>query len=87
MEPHWEGGKKIHKNGPSHMTKMAAMPIYGKKITKIFSYRTYVIMILKLGIEHYVLKLYKVYLNDDIELTLTYFTTMSDLLKIVFVLT
>ena len=34
--------------------------------------------------EHYVLKLYKVYINDDPELTLTYFTTMSNLAKIVF---
>ena len=36
-------------------------------------------MILKLGMEHYVLKLYKVYINDDPEVTLTYFTTMSNL--------
>ena len=32
------------------------------------------------------LKLYKVYLNDDPELTLTYFMTMSNLAKLVFVL-
>ena len=44
-------------------------------------------MILKLGMEHYVLKLYKVNINDDPEFTLTYFTTMSNLAKIVFVLT
>ena len=43
-------------------------------------------MILKLGMEHYVLKLYKVYINDDLELTSTYFSTMSNLGKIVFVL-
>ena len=36
-------------------------------------------MILKLGMEHYVLKLYKVYINYDPELTLTYFKTMSNL--------
>ena len=36
-------------------------------------------MILKLGMEHYVLKLYKVYINDDPELTLIYFKTMSNL--------
>ena len=41
---------------------------------------------MKLGIEHYVLKLYKVYINDDPELTLTYFTTMFNLAKLVFVL-
>ena len=28
-EPPWEGGKKVYINGPGHMTKMAAMPIYG----------------------------------------------------------
>ena len=33
------------------------------------------------------LKFYNVYINDDSELTLTYFTTMSNLAKIVFVLT
>ena len=26
----WEGGTKICSTGPGHMTKMAAMPIYGK---------------------------------------------------------
>ena len=34
--------------------------------------------------EHYELKLYTVYINDDPELTLTYFTTMSNLAKLVF---
>ena len=44
-------------------------------------------MIMKLDMGHYVLKLYKVYINDDPELTLTYFTTTSNLAKPVFVLT
>ena len=26
----WEGGTKVYINGSGHMTKMAAMPIYGK---------------------------------------------------------
>ena len=43
-------------------------------------------MMMKLGIEHYVLKLCKVYINDDPELTLTPFKTMSDLAKLIFVL-
>ena len=43
-------------------------------------------MILKLGMEYFVLKLYKVFINDDPELTLTYFTTVSNLAKLVFVL-
>ena len=41
---------------------------------------------MKLGMEQYVLKLYKIYINDDPELTLTYFTTMSNSAKLVFVL-
>ena len=32
VEPSWEGGTKVYINGPGHMTKMAAMPIYGKNL-------------------------------------------------------
>ena len=35
VEPHWEGGTKDYINGPGHMTKMAATPIYGKNPSKI----------------------------------------------------
>ena len=31
-----EGGTKVYINDPGHMTKMAAMPIYGKNHKKIF---------------------------------------------------
>ena len=58
------------------------MPIYGKNLQKSYSP-----MILKLGMDHYDLKLYNVYINDDPELTSTYFTPMSNWAKIVFVLT
>ena len=34
MEPPWDGGTKVCSNGPGHMTKMAAMPIYGKHLKK-----------------------------------------------------
>ena len=37
VEPPWEGGTKVCINGPGHMTKMSAMPIYGKNLKKIFS--------------------------------------------------
>ena len=40
VEPPWEGGTKVYINGPGHMTKMAAMLIYGKKTLKIFFSRT-----------------------------------------------
>ena len=43
-------------------------------------------MMMKLVMEHYELKLYTVYINDDPKLTLTYFTTMSNFAKLIFVL-
>ena len=84
VKPPRERGKKVYINGPGLMTRMAAMPIYGKKPSKSFSYRTNSPMILKLGMEHYEIKLYIVSINDDPELTLTYFTTMSNLGRLVF---
>ena len=32
VEPPWDGGTKVYKNSPGHMTKMADMPIYGKNL-------------------------------------------------------
>ena len=32
MESPWDGRTKVCSNGPGHMTKMAAMPIYGKNL-------------------------------------------------------
>ena len=34
MEPPWDLGTKVYSTGPGHMTKMAAMPIYGKNLKK-----------------------------------------------------
>ena len=34
MEPPWDGGTEVCSNGRGHLTKMAAMPIYGKKLKK-----------------------------------------------------
>ena len=31
----WDGGSKDCSNGPGHMTKMAAMPIYGKNLKNL----------------------------------------------------
>ena len=42
-------------------------------------------MILKLGMQHRGLKLYKVYKNSDPGLTLTYFTARSNLVPYAFV--
>ena len=49
VEPPWEGGTKVYINGPGHMTKMAATPIYGKNPSKISSSRTGGLIFMKLG--------------------------------------
>ena len=70
-------GTKVDINGTGHMTKMAAMAINSKKKTlKIFS-RTRRHMILKLGMKNQGEELYKVYINHDPGVTLTYFTERS----------
>ena len=35
MEPPWGGGTKVCSNGSGHMTKMVAMPIYGKNLKNL----------------------------------------------------
>ena len=60
----WDGGMKICSNGPGHMTNMAAMPIYGKNL-KLFFSGTKQLMILKVAMQHRVLKYYQVCSNDD----------------------
>ena len=78
--PH--GNKSLY-NCPGHMTKMAAMPIYGKNPLEIFS-RTISQMTLKLGRKQKGLEPYKSCINDDPVLTLTYFTTRLSLVPYVY---
>ena len=59
--------KKVWTNGPGHMTKMAAMPIYGKTSLKN----------LELGMKHWGCEAYQVCSNDDPSLTLTYISSRS----------
>ena len=35
VDPPWDWGTKVCSNGPDHMTKMAAMLIYGKNMKKV----------------------------------------------------
>ena len=84
MVPPWDRGMEICSNGPGHMTNMATMPIYGKNIEKIFS-GTKQPMTLKVGMQHQVLEYYQVYSNDDLGLTVTYFTARSNLVPYAFV--
>ena len=58
------------------MTKMAAMPIYGKNLSKIFS-GTGGPISMKLGLKHRWLKYYNVYINHDPVMTLTQFMARS----------
>ena len=64
-------------NEPGHMTKMAAMPIYGKNPSKIFFSGTGGLISTKLGMKHQWPKYYNVYINHDPVMTLTYFTTVN----------
>ena len=64
-------------NNPGHMTKMAAMPIYGENPSKIYFSRTSGQISTKLGMKHQCLKHYNVYINHDPVMTMTYFTARS----------
>ena len=66
-------------NNLVYMTKMAAMPIYGKKHSKIFFSETVTggPISKKFGMNHLWLKYYNVYINHDPVVTLTYFMTRS----------
>ena len=52
-------------NNLVHMTKMAAMPIYGKNPSKIFFSETGGPISKKLGMKHLWLKYNNVYINHD----------------------
>ena len=66
----------MYLNNPGHITKVAAMPIYGKNPSKIFSGTGWPIST-KLGMKHRRLKYYNVYINHDPVMTLTYFMARS----------
>ena len=79
MELLWDGGTKVCSNGPGHMTKMAAMPIYGKNLKKIFFSGIKRPMTLNLDMHHRVLEYYQICSKNDPGLTLSYFTARSNL--------
>ena len=92
MEPPRDGGTKVCSNGPGHMIKMAAMPIYGKNLKKnLFlpnkkkkKKKKKRQITLRVGMLHRMYEYYQVTSNGDPELTLTYFTARSDLVPYVF---
>ena len=64
-------------NNLGHMTKMAAMPIYGKNPSKIFFSETNRLISRKLGVKHQWLKYSNVYINHDPVMTLIKFMARS----------
>ena len=82
IESPWDRGTKIWSNGPGHMTKMATMPIYGKKLKNLLLRNQEAD---DLGMQHWVLEYYQVCSSDDPGLTLTYFTARSNLVHYAFV--
>ena len=83
------GGRKVYINGQGHITKIAVMSMYGreKNPSNIFFSRTKSLMILKIG-KHYAAlgtqSLHLAYINDDPELTFTYFMVRSNLVACAF---
>ena len=79
MKTPYDKMAKINAKYFGHMTKMTATPIYGKDHLKIFS-RNRRPMTLGLGMWHWGCVAYQVCSNDEPKLTLTYFTSRSNLL-------
>ena len=68
---------KTHQHNAGHMTKMAAMPIYGKNTLNIFLGTTGLIL-MKLCTKNQRPKPFIFYSNYDHGLTLTYFMARSN---------
>ena len=68
---------KICQHNAGHMTKMAAMPIYGKNTLKIFFLGTTGPIWMKLCMKYQRPKPFITYANYDPGLTLTYFMATS----------
>ena len=58
VEPPWERGTKVYINGQGHMTKMAAMSIYGKNLKNLLlqNQRSYYLEIWHVALGNQVLK-------------------------------
>ena len=85
MKTPYDKSAKIYTKYFGHMTKMAAMPIYGKNLLKIFYSRTRRPVTLRLGMKYWGCGAYQVCSNDDPRMTLTYLTSRSSLLPNAFV--
>ena len=73
-----KGERNLYKWFKSHDQDGRHAHIWSKPSKTFFS-RTQCLVILKLGMHHRELKFYKIYINDDPSLTLTYFMARSNL--------
>ena len=71
MEFPWDRGMKVYLNGPGHITKMAAMPIYDKTLKNL---------LLKNQKSFDLETSHAVSITDDSGLTMTYFAARSNLI-------
>ena len=69
---------EIHEDNAGHMTKMAAMPIYGKYTLNIFFPETTGMILMKLCMKNQRPKPFIFCSNYDPWLTLTYFIARSN---------
>ena len=69
---------KIHQHNAGHITKMAAMPIYGKNTLKIFFPGTTGLFLMKPSMKHQRLKPFFICANYEPGLTLTYLKARSN---------
>ena len=77
-------GMKFSLSGPGQLTNIAAMPMYGQNLDKLLLWNQ-TSDDFESWYQHRVLKYYQVCSNDDPVLTLTCFTTMSNLFPNAFV--
>ena len=76
MELPCEGEMKVYINGPGHMTKMVATPIYEKNYFKNLLFQDRKSYDLETCHATSGVMLYKININDDPRLTLTFFKTI-----------
>ena len=69
---------KIHQYNAGHMTKMAAMPIYGKNTLKVFFLGTTGLILMKLCIKNGTPRPFIFCSNYNPGLTVTYFMARSN---------
>ena len=77
MESPWDGEMKVCSNGPGHITKVAAMSIYGKNLKNL--------LLRNLKVDDLGTWYAASGSNDDPGLTLTYCTIRSNLVPYAFV--